>query len=127
MLEALLEQLAGLAAQPVLILLEDAHWIDPTTTELFQLIIERIQHLPVLVIVAYRPGFTPPWTGFPHITSLSLSHLSHRQASALVDKVTRGHSLPRRGPRSHRQADRRRAALRRGADQDPARSRAPSS
>ncbi len=94
MLEALLEQLAGLATQPVLILLEDAHWIDPTTTELFQLIIERIQRLPVLVIVAHRPGFTPPWTGFPHITSLSLSHLSHRQASALVDKVTRGHSLP---------------------------------
>ncbi len=94
MLEALLEQLAGLAAQPLLILLEDAHWIDPTTTELFQLILERIQRLPVLVIVAYRPGFTPPWTGLPHITSLSLSHLSHRQASALVDKVTRGRSLP---------------------------------
>ena len=94
MLEALLEQLAGLANQPVLILLEDAHWIDPTTTELFQLIIERIQRLPVLVIVAHRPGFVPPWSGFPHITSLSLSHLSHRQASALVDNVTRGHSLP---------------------------------
>ena len=47
MLEALLEQLAGLAAKPVLILLEDAHWIDPTSTELFQLIIDRIQRLPV--------------------------------------------------------------------------------
>ena len=94
MLEALLEQLAGLAARPVLIVLEDAHWIDPTTTELFQLIIDRIQHLPVLVIVAYRPSFTPPWSGFPHITSLSLSHLSHRQAGVLVDKVTRGRQLP---------------------------------
>jgi tetratricopeptide (TPR) repeat protein len=94
MLKALLEQLAALAARPVLILLEDAHWIDPTTTELFQLIIERIQRLPVLVIIAYRPDFTPPWTGFPHVTSLSLSHLSHRQASALVGKVTRGRPLP---------------------------------
>jgi class 3 adenylate cyclase/tetratricopeptide (TPR) repeat protein len=94
MLEALLEQLAALAARPLLILLEDAHWIDPTTTELFQLTIERIQHLPVLVIIAYRPDFTPPWTGFPHITSLSLSHLSHRQAGALVAKVTGGRPLP---------------------------------
>ena len=95
MLEALLEQFAGMAAvRPLLILLEDAHWIDPTSTELFQLIIERIQRLPVLLIIAYRPGFTPPWTGFPHITSLSLSHLSPRQAATLVDKVTRGRQLP---------------------------------
>ena len=94
MLEALLEQLAGLATRPVLIMLEDAHWIDPTTTELFQLIIDRIQRLPVLVIIAYRPSFTPPWSGFPHVTSLSLSHLSHRQAGALVAKVTRGRQLP---------------------------------
>jgi class 3 adenylate cyclase/tetratricopeptide (TPR) repeat protein len=94
MLDALLEQLAGMATGPLLILLEDAHWIDPTSTELFQLIIERIQRLPVLLIIAYRPSFTPPWTGFPHLTSLSLSHLSHRQAATLVDKVTRGRQLP---------------------------------
>jgi class 3 adenylate cyclase/tetratricopeptide (TPR) repeat protein len=94
MLEALLEQLAGLAARPLLILLEDAHWIDPTSTELFQLIIDRIQRLPVLMIVAYRPSFTPPWTGFPHVTLLSLAHLSNRQAAAMVDKVTRGRKLP---------------------------------
>jgi class 3 adenylate cyclase len=94
MLEALLEQLAGLAARPVLILLEDAHWIDPTTTELFQLTIERIQRLPVLLLIAHRPHFTPPWTGFPHVTSISLSHLSPRQASVLVENVTRGRRLP---------------------------------
>jgi predicted ATPase/class 3 adenylate cyclase len=94
MLEALLEQLATQAARPVLILLEDAHWIDPTTTELFQLIIERIQSLPVLVLIAYRPQFTPPWTRFPHVTSLSLSHLGHRQSALLVEKVTRGRPLP---------------------------------
>jgi class 3 adenylate cyclase/tetratricopeptide (TPR) repeat protein len=94
MLEALLEQLAGLATRPLLILLEDAHWIDPTSTELFQLIIERIQRLPVLVIIAFRPSFTPPWTGFTHVTSLSLSHLSQDQAGALVAKVTRGRKLP---------------------------------
>jgi class 3 adenylate cyclase/tetratricopeptide (TPR) repeat protein len=93
-LEALLEQLAGLAARPVLIILEDAHWIDPTSAELFQLMIDRIQRMPVLVLIAYRPGFDPPWTGFSHVTSLSLAHLSHRQSAALVEKVTRGRKLP---------------------------------
>ncbi|MGH6895858.1 MAG: AAA family ATPase [Geminicoccaceae bacterium] len=93
-LEALLEQLAGLAARPVLIILEDGHWIDPTSAELFQLMIDRIQRMPVLVLIAYRPGFSPPWTGFSHVTSLSLGHLSHRQAAALVDKVMRGRKLP---------------------------------
>ncbi len=93
-LEALLEQLKGLATRPLLILLEDAHWIDATSSELFHLVIDRIQRMPVLLLIAYRPSFTPPWTGFPHITSLSLSHLSHRQAAALVDKVTRGRKLP---------------------------------
>ena len=93
-LEALLEQLAGLAARPVLIILEDAHWIDPTSAELFQLMIDRIRSMPVVVLIAYRPGFSPPWTGFSHVTSLSLGHLSHRQAAALVEKVTRGRKLP---------------------------------
>jgi class 3 adenylate cyclase/tetratricopeptide (TPR) repeat protein len=93
-LEALLEQLKGLATRPLLILLEDAHWIDATSSELFHLVIDRIQRMPVLLLIAHRPSFTPPWTGFPHITSLSLSHLSHRQAAALVDKVTRGRKLP---------------------------------
>ncbi|HLT02889.1 MAG TPA: adenylate/guanylate cyclase domain-containing protein, partial [Geminicoccaceae bacterium] len=93
-LEALLEQLAGLAAQPVLIILEDAHWIDPTSAELFQLIIERIQRMPVMAVIAYRTGFTPPWGRFPHVTALSLAHLSHRHAVALVERLTRGRKLP---------------------------------
>jgi class 3 adenylate cyclase/tetratricopeptide (TPR) repeat protein len=93
-LEALLEQLAGLASRPVLIVLEDAHWIDPTSAELFHMIIDRIQRMPVLVLIAHRPGFSPPWRGFPHITSLSLAHLSQRQSAILVDKVLRGRKLP---------------------------------
>jgi predicted ATPase len=93
-LEVLLEQMAGLASRPVLIILEDAHWIDPTSAELFQLIIDRIQRMPVLVLIAHRPGFSQPWSGFPHLTALSLAHLSHRQSAILVDKVLRGRKLP---------------------------------
>ena len=61
--------LMGLAARlPVLMIFEDAHWIDPTSLELLERIIERVQGLPVLLIVASRPEFAPPWTGRPHVT-----------------------------------------------------------
>ena len=60
---ALLAQLEGLAARsPVLMVLEDAHWIDPTTLELFDLAVQRLERLPVLLVVTYRPEFRPPWT-----------------------------------------------------------------
>ena len=59
--DALLAQLEGLARQrPVLIVLEDAHWIDATTTELFDLAIDRLQRLPALLVVTFRPEFRPP-------------------------------------------------------------------
>lgn len=93
-LEALFEQLAGLAAQPVLIILEDAHWIDPSSAELFHLIIDRIQRLPVMALIAYRPGFSPPWTGFPHVTTLSLPNLNRRNSAMLIERVMGGRKLP---------------------------------
>jgi predicted ATPase len=60
-LRALLAQLEGLAArQPVLIVFEDAHWIDPTSRESLDLTVDRVPTLPVLLIITYRPEFTPP-------------------------------------------------------------------
>ena len=54
--EIWLQQLASLATQrPLLILLEDAHWIDPTSLDLFDLVIARIQRLPILLLVSFRP------------------------------------------------------------------------
>ena len=68
-LEALLGQVAGLAGQrPVLMVFEDAQWIDPSTVELLGLVIERIRRLPVLVLITFRPEFQPPWTGQAHVT-----------------------------------------------------------
>ena len=68
-LEALVRQLEGLARQqPVLMVFEDAHWIDPTSRELLDLTVERVRSLPVLLIVTFRPEFQPPWTGQPHVT-----------------------------------------------------------
>src|SRR6516225_3854065 len=94
-LEALSRQLEGLARQqPVLMVFEDAHWIDPTSRELLDLTIERIRTLPVLVIVTFRPEFQPPWTGQPQVTMLTLNRLDRRDRSALVAQIAGGDALP---------------------------------
>ena len=87
-LEALTSQLAELAGrQPVLMIFEDAHWVDPTSLEVFGRTVERIKTLGVLLIVTYRPEFEPPWIGRPHVTALTLNRLAEREISAMIDRV----------------------------------------
>ena len=94
-LEVLVEQLAGLAGQrPVLAVYEDAHWIDPSTFELLGLVVQRVQRLPVLVLITFRPEFIPPWTRHAHVTGLSLSRLTRRHGSDIALRVTGGKVLP---------------------------------
>jgi class 3 adenylate cyclase/predicted ATPase len=94
-LQALVDQLAGLAArQPVLALYEDVHWIDPSTLELLGLVIERTRQLPVLALITFRPEFQPPWSGQAHVTSLTMSRLGRRQGADLVARVTGAKPLP---------------------------------
>jgi class 3 adenylate cyclase/predicted ATPase len=94
-LEALLRQLEGLARQqPVIMLLEDAHWIDPTSRELLDLTVERVNSLPVLLIVTFRPEFQPPWTGQPQVTTLALNRLDRRDRTVLVEQIAGGNALP---------------------------------
>jgi class 3 adenylate cyclase/predicted ATPase len=94
-LEALLRQLEGLAReQPVLMVFEDVHWIDPTSHELLDLTIERVRSLPVLLIITFRPEFQPRWTGQPQVTMLTLNRLDRRDRSALVAQVAEGNALP---------------------------------
>ena len=95
-LQALLAQLEGLAArQPVLMVFEDVHWSDPTTRESLDLIVDRVATLRVLVIVTFRPEFTPPWVGRPQVTLLSLSRLPRRQRAEMITRVTGGKALPK--------------------------------
>jgi class 3 adenylate cyclase len=95
-LAALLTQLEGLAGQqPVLIVFEDLHWIDPTSLELLAMTVERIRTLPVLMVVTFRPEFQPPWTGQPNVTTVSLSRLGMREGTALVQHVSGDKILPR--------------------------------
>jgi class 3 adenylate cyclase/tetratricopeptide (TPR) repeat protein len=94
-LRALVAQIEGLAArQPVLLQFEDAHWSDPTSLELLDLIIDRVSALPVLLIVTFRPEFAAPWAGRPHVGLISLNRLAPRQRAEMIAGVTGGKALP---------------------------------
>jgi class 3 adenylate cyclase/predicted ATPase len=94
-LEALIRQLVGLARQqPIAMVFEDAHWIDPTSRELLDLTVERVRNLPVLLVVTFRPEFQPVWTGQPQVTMLTLNRLDRRDRSALVGQIAGGKALP---------------------------------
>ncbi len=96
-LEALVEQLLGLAAQePVLLLLEDAHWIDPTTLELISQCLDRIVDAPVLLVLTSRPDQQPQLAAHPHVTRLSLNRLGRAGAEKIVARLSGGHGADRR-------------------------------
>ena len=86
--EALLSQFEAEAQRrPVLMVFEDAHWIDPTSRELLDLTIDRVRRLPVLVVITFRPEFQPPWDGRSHITSLALNRLGERDGTVMVHRL----------------------------------------
>ena len=78
----------------VLALLEDAHWIDPTSLDVFGRLIDRLPVLRALLVVTFRPEFAPPWVGRAHVASLELNRFGRRQALAMVDRVVGGKALP---------------------------------
>ena len=94
-LEALMSQLAGLARrQPVLMIFEDVHWIDPTSLEVLGRTVDRIKTLPALLIVTFRPEFNAPWLGQSHATSLTLNRLGEREAAAIIACLVGNKALP---------------------------------
>jgi len=94
-LEAFVHHLHRLANRcPGLFIVEDAHWIDPTTLDLMTRIIGRIRQMRVLLLITFRPDFKPVWSEYSHVTSLTLSRLPRRQSAELVAAVTGGKGLP---------------------------------
>ncbi len=86
--EALLHQLETLArGRPVLMVFEDAHWIDPSSRELLDLTFDRVSGLHVLLVVTFRPEFQHAWDGQPHVTMLALNRLGGRDGAALVERL----------------------------------------
>src|SRR5215469_16515715 len=91
-----LAQVEGLAAhQPLLMVYEDVHWSDPTTRESLDLLIDRVSALQILVIMTFRPEFTPPWVGRSHVTLLSLNRLPIRHRAEMITHVIGGKILPK--------------------------------
>jgi class 3 adenylate cyclase len=86
--EALLNQLEVEAQRrPVLMVFEDAHWLDPTSRELLDLTVDRVRRLPVLLTITFRPEFQPPWSGRSHVNSLALNRLDEGNGAALVKEL----------------------------------------
>ena len=94
-LEALIRQLQGLGHEnPLVVVWEDAQWLDPTSRELLDLTVERVRILPVLLIVTFRPEFQPPWAGQPQVSMLALNRLDRRDCTALVAGTAGSKTLP---------------------------------
>ena len=93
--EVLTAQLAGLTRQrPALMIVEDAHWVDPTSLEVFGRTVDQIKTLPVLLIITFRHEFNAPWAGRSHVTSLALNRLGEREAATIIASLVGNKELP---------------------------------
>jgi predicted ATPase/class 3 adenylate cyclase len=94
-LHALLTILLRITAQqPVLFVMEDLHWVDPTTLEFLSLLIDQGPTARILALWTFRPDFSPPWTGRAHVTQITLNRLPRRQAAEMTGRVAHGRALP---------------------------------
>ncbi len=92
---ALMAVFAGLVNNaPVLAILEDAHWIDPTSLDVFGRLVDQLPNMRALLVVTFRPEFVAPWAGRAHVAALTLSRFGRRHALAMVDRIAGGKALP---------------------------------
>ena len=92
-LEALIAQVEALSRlQPLLLVFEDAHWIDPTSQELLDVMIPRLRTQRVLMVITHRP--ISRGREYAHVATIALTGLPQQLGSELVDKVTLGKALP---------------------------------
>lgn len=89
-LRAFMRRFAGFSRRrPALVIIEDAHWLDSTSLELLENIVERLPPAPMLILVSFRPEFQPAWIGRSHVSTIILNRLEERDAATLVGKVAR--------------------------------------
>ncbi len=87
-IEALIDQMLALSRRrPVLFVVEDAHWIDPSMADYVSEVMPRIADQSVLMLITYRPEFTPIWSGHPHLSLVALNRLGRRQAAEIAHSV----------------------------------------
>ena len=80
--------------QPLLLVMEDLHWADPTTLEFLNLLVDQIPTTRIFALFTFRPDFSPPWSGRAHLTNLTLHRLTRKQVVTMIEHVTGGKSLP---------------------------------
>ncbi len=85
---------AAARRQPSVMLFEDAHWADPTTLEVLDLLIDRARNVPLLVVLTHRPDFQGRWSQHGHVGALNLSKLTRAQSAAMVSALAGGKALP---------------------------------
>jgi predicted ATPase len=94
-LEALLALLLELTAQqPVLLLVEDLHWIDPSTLEWLSLLLNQVPTTRLGLLMTARPDFQVPWSARAYLTQLTLGRFARPQVRQMVEGVTGGKRLP---------------------------------
>ena len=82
------------ARQPVLFIVEDLHWVDPTTLELLNMLVDEIHSARILAVFTFRPDFSPPWAESSNVTVLDISRLPSDEVAELTHQVAQGKSLP---------------------------------
>jgi len=93
-LETLLELIMATAErQPLLVFVEDLHWVDPSSLELLGRLIEQAGALPLLLLVTFRPEVRIPWEERSHVTRLTLGPLSRKQIAGMVEQIIAGRAL----------------------------------
>ncbi|MCG8689736.1 MAG: AAA family ATPase [Minwuiales bacterium] len=87
-IEAMIDQVLALSRRrPVLLVVEDAHWIDPSMSDYVAEIMPRIADHAVFMVINYRPEYTPPWSGHPHLSLVALNRLGRKQAAEIAHSV----------------------------------------
>lgn len=79
---------------PVLFIIEDLHWGDPSTLEYLSLLVDQVASTRILILLTFRQEFRPPWTSRSNLTQITLSRLTHKQVEVLVEKVAGDKALP---------------------------------
>jgi class 3 adenylate cyclase/tetratricopeptide (TPR) repeat protein len=82
------------AQQPVVFIMEDLQWVDPTTVEWLEMLIADIHGSPIMAVLTYRPDFSPPWMDSPNVTLLDITRLPSDAVVELTQQVAQGKTLP---------------------------------
>jgi class 3 adenylate cyclase/predicted ATPase len=94
-LDALIAWLSADAqAAPLVLLVEDLHWVDASTRDLLGTLLERIAQLPIMVVLTFRPEFVPAWAMHGQISTLPLARLTAEQCALVALGVSGGEVLP---------------------------------